>query len=242
MHRSLILCFLLLVAGAAHAKNISANAYSFNDNDTIPIALSYLNVNRLVVKGDAIASLSCPLSFCTSDSNPDDRSGSVALKINVRLPFTAHVSTVGGHNFTLFISPKATPAIVSEFVALNDYQKEPTVFDDKDFDYPMALAQFTKQMITHQHNDSLIKGFSLHEVDPKTLPKDTAPLAVIPKKIFRGVHYSGIIYEVVNQTDKPQTLTNAQFYSFSARSASLDRYRLAPSEKATLYIVTGERR
>lgn len=227
---------------SGHIDNVPANTYRFDDNDTISLPLSSNNLNRLVVRDDSITSFVCPIGFCTSSNSKADKSGSITLKINVAIPFTAHVGTKNGHNFTLFINPKSVPALVTEFIAINTHKTEPSIFDSKEFDYPMKVAMFTKQMIAHQLYKTKIAGFSLHIVDRKNLPKDRSPLAVIPMKVFRGKHYSGIIYEVTNQSKEPQTVTNAHFYSYAARSASLDREgELKPKESVLLYVVTGVR-
>lgn len=222
--------------------NVPANTYHFDDDDTISLPLSSNNLNRLVVRDDSITSFVCPIGFCTSSNSKTDKSGSITLKINVAVPFTAHVGTGNGHNFTLFVNPKSVPALVTEFVAINRHKSEPSIFDSKEFDYPMKVAMFTKQMIAHQLYKTKVSGFALHVVDRETLPKNRSPLAVFPMKIFRGKHYSGIIYEVKNQSKEVQTVTNAHFYSFAARSASLDREgELKPNESILLYVVTGVR-
>ena len=153
------ICALLLsvVSLTSVAKNIPANTYTFTENDTISLPLSSVNLNRLVVAQDSITAFTCPIGFCTTAGNKNDTSGSVTLKINVSLPFTAHIATLKGRNFTLFINPKRIPAVVTEFIAL---QYEPTaesVFD-KAFDYPTALAQFTKQMISWKRAGTPISG------------------------------------------------------------------------------------
>ncbi len=229
---------LSFLSGSLMAKNIPSSTYTFNDNDTIPIVLSSLNINRLVVRDDKIMGLDCPTGFCTSKGNKKDASGSITLSLNIALPFTAQVTTQKGRNFTLFITPRKIPGLVSEFIGNANTRTEKSVFT-REFDYPTALAQFTKQMMLWTEFSSPIAGFSLHNVDPTTLPKDTNPLAIIPQTVFVGQEYSGIIYKVVNQSSQPMTLSTAQFYSYSARSAAITKERLSPNEDMLLYIVTG---
>lgn len=220
------------------AKNLPSNTYPFNDNDTVPIVLSSLNINRLVVRDDKIIGLDCPTGFCTSKGNKQDASGSITLRLNIALPFTAQVTTKNGRNFTLFITPRAIPALVSEFIGTANTRQEKSVFT-RDFDYPAALTQFTKSMMLWSERGFLIDGFSLHHVDPSTLPKDTNPLAIIPQTVFVGKEYSGIIYRVLNQSSGQVTLSTSQFYSYSTRSAAITKDTLLPNEDMTLYIVTG---
>ena len=228
---------LLCMPWVIHAKSIPANTYSFAQNDTIVLPLSSVNTNRLVVKGDKILNVQCPKGFCLAKASQRDKSGSIHLKINIALPFTAHVFTEKGQNFSLFINPKAVPAVVSEFIP-RYAPSEQSVFE-KDMEYPLALGAFTKQMIQWRRTGTAVPGFIVRPIDPKTLPKDTTPLAIIPQTLFSGRPFSGIIYQVKNQSSKTMTLTEAQFYSYASRSASLDKTTLAPGEVTYLYIITG---
>lgn len=238
MSAALVLFFSSVFSLTVCAKNVPAKTYTFADNDTIPVKLSSINLNRLVVKNDKILALTCPVGFCTSHGNKNDKSGSITVKVNIALPFTAHISTQNGRNFALFINPKPTPAIVSEFVGVENRRKQPSVFT-RGFDYPVAIAEFTKAMINWTRFKTDISGFSVHHVDKNTLPKDKSPLAIIPQTVFVGKDYSGIIYELVNQSSNRITLSTAQFYSYAARSASLEKDSLSPGERTLLYVVTG---
>lgn len=229
----------LCVSQSAFAKNVPAKLYAFDDNDTIPIRLSSLNLNRLVVSDDKIATLSCPIGFCTTQGSSKDKSGSITVKLNIALPFTAHVSTTKGRNFALFITPRATPAVVSTFKASNSHVTKKSVFS-RGFDYPVQIAKLTKSMVLWTRFKTPIDGFKMHPVDQETLPKTTlSDLAVIPQTVFVGGDYSAIIYKLKNQTTTSMPITTAQFYSFAARSASISKDTLAPNEEALLYVVTG---
>lgn len=236
--QTLLAWFALVLSATALADNVSKASYTFTDGDTITVSLSSVNINRLVVKNDRIINITCPPGFCTATGNQNDKTGSVSVKLNVGLPFTAHLTTEKGRLFALFITPKATPSIVTEFVPQFHQHSEPTVFD-LEFDYPAAIAAFTEAMMIHYRDGTPVSGFSIHPVDPKTLPKDTSPLAVVPQTVLVGKDYSGIIYEVRNQSNKAVTLTTAQFYSYAARSAALDDYDLKPGEHTVLYLITG---
>jgi len=230
--------WLSFLSASLMAKNMPPNIYLFTDNDTIPIVLSSLNLNRLVVRDDKITVLDCPTGFCTSKGNKKDASGSVTLRLNIALPFTAQITTQKGRNFTLFITPRAIPALVSEFVGTATIHNEKSVFT-RLFDYPSALAAFTKQMIRWSDVNTPIPGFTQHDIDPASLPEDTHPLAIIPQTVFVGKSYSGIIYSVVNQSTSEMTLSTAQFYGRLTRSASIKKETLAPGATTLLYIVTG---
>lgn len=236
--RAYLLLLTMIFSGLAIAENVPSHSFTFMDNDTIPVQLSSLNLNRLVVKDDHIINFTCPTGFCTGLGNKNDKSGSINVRINVALPFNAHVTTQKGRNFSLFINPVARPAVVTEFIGIQNAQTQKSVFDQK-FDYPLALAEMTRSMINWKRYGYPISGFSVHHVDPKTLPKNRDSIALIPQTVFVGKDYSGIIYQVKNQSKKDVTLTNAQFYSYAARSASLDDFSLKAGETTTLYVVTG---
>lgn len=236
--RCLIAALLLaLMTPPAGAKNLPKVTYPFHEGDTIPLTLSSVDINRLVVSGDKILNLTCPHRFCTTTGHENDPTGSVSLKLNLDLPFTAHLTTEKGRLFALFITPTATPARISEFVP-SDGAKAPSVFD-RGFDYPGALAAFTKAMMRWQRSGTVMAGFSVHPVDPHTLPKPRGPLPLTPQTVFVGKAYSGLIYEVHNRTPHAVVLTTRQFYSEATRSAALDRAQLAPGATTHLYLVTG---
>ncbi|SON51587.1 putative conjugative transfer protein TraK (plasmid) [Vibrio tapetis subsp. tapetis] len=236
--RLCLLLFLLSTPLMAQAQNAEKVTYPFSNGDTIPLSLSSINLNRLVVANDRILSIVCPQGFCTSSGNQKDASGSITLKINIALPFTAHLTTEKGRLFALFISPKATPGFVSEFTWAQSHLEQDSVMQTS-ADYPKGLTRLTKAMMRFVHDKAPIEGFSQHPVDPATLPDDDAALAVIPTTVFVGRDYSGIIYTLRNQTQTLMTLTTAQFYSDSARSAALEAYELAPGASTTLYLITG---
>ncbi|WP_434568302.1 type-F conjugative transfer system secretin TraK (plasmid) [Vibrio chagasii] len=238
-HLISIICVLaLILTPFAMAQNASKVTHEFADGDTIPLALSSININRLVVKNDRILSIVCPKRFCTSSGNQKDASGSITLKINIALPFTAHLTTEKGRLFALFITPKATPALVTEFVWSESYKEQQSPIELA-ADYPAAMTSLTKAMMRFVHDGSPIAGFKRHDVDPKTLPKDESKLAIIPQTVFVGRDYSGVIYQLKNQGSSDIPLTTAQFYSYSARSAALEAYHLAPGQTTTLYLITG---
>lgn len=239
MKRRLIACLMLAsMTHVAYANNVPKSTFQFNDGDTIPIQLSSININRLLVKNDKITNITCPRGFCTSTGKQTDTTGSISVKLNIKLPFTAHVTTAKGRLFALFITPKATPAVVTEFIPNFQASEQKNIFQ-REFDYPTAIATFTKSMMLWQREKTPIAGFSVHPIDPKTLPKMKDELPVTPQTVFVGQDYSGIIYEVTNKSNKPVTLTTAQFYSYAARSAALDKFDLKAGESTHLYIVTG---
>ncbi|ARC95100.1 type-F conjugative transfer system secretin TraK (plasmid) [Vibrio coralliilyticus] len=228
----------LLVPMLATANNTKQSTYTFEDGDTISMPLSSLDVNKIRVKSDRIISIICPTGFCTNQNNAKDKTGSVAVKVNIQAPFTAQVTTEKGRLFALLINPKATPGQIVELTYAQAHLDQKSIFE-RQFDYPQALTEFTKAMMLWKRDKTPVPGFRIHFVDPDTLPEDTGPLPLTPQVVFSGKDYSGIIYQVTNQTSQTKTLTRSQFYSYAARSASLDSLVLAPGESTTLYLITG---
>lgn len=223
------------------AKNVAATTYTFDDNETLAVTLSSVDVNRLIVKDDKITSIDCPAGFCVVTGNKTDPSGAAKLKLNIRARFVAYVSTANGRQFGMLINPRPIPAVTSEFIGVQNTMSEPSVFD-KEAPYQTQLAEFTAQMIRWTETKSMMNGFRLHPVDPETV-KDTLndPLAIVPDTIFVGKEFSGIRYKLINNTKFTKQLTTAQFYSASSRSAALSQEILQPGESGWLYIVTGGR-
>ncbi|SUJ06909.1 TraK domain-containing protein [Shewanella morhuae] len=113
------------------AANTPPKHYGFNDSETVPIELSSVDINRLVVEGDKITSIDCPEGFCVVTGTKSDKSGAARVNLNLAMPFTAYVSTEKGRHFGLFISPKAIPAVTSIFTAEHYREEQPSVFDKK---------------------------------------------------------------------------------------------------------------
>lgn len=110
---------------AAKNTNTPPNTYTFNDNETVPVVLSSVDINRLVVKDDKIMSIDCPAGFCVGKSTRTDPTGAARLKLNIAVPFVAYVTTQKGRQFGMLISSRARPAVTSEFIGLQSTLAEP---------------------------------------------------------------------------------------------------------------------
>lgn len=246
------------------AANTPPKHYGFNDSETVPIELSSVDINRLVVEGDKITSIDCPEGFCVVTGTKSDKSGAARVNLNLAMPFTAYVSTEKGRHFGLFISPKAIPAVTSIFTAEHYREEQPSVFDKKT-PYPTMMTEFTAQMIRYLATGKPIDGYRVHVVNDdlerttvdseprgtetsiddamftrlnEQMPKP-AGLTTEPAFVFTGKHFNGIIYRVTNHAALPVTLTTAQFYSPTTRAAALSTYELAPQQTGHLFVVSG---
>ncbi|WP_338728991.1 type-F conjugative transfer system secretin TraK (plasmid) [Shewanella baltica] len=260
----LIFAACALLPLSALAENTPPKHYGFNDSETVPIELSSVDINRLVVEGDKITSIDCPEGFCVVTGTKSDKSGAARVNLNLAMPFTAYVSTEKGRHFGLFISPKAIPAVTSIFTAAHYREEQPSVFDKKT-PYPTMMTEFTAHMIRYLNTGKPIDGYQVHivnapiEASPthdeprgtetsvddlmftrlnEQLPKP-AGLTTEPAVVFTGKHFNGIIYRLTNHAALPVTLTTAQFYSPTTRAAALSAYELAPLQTGHLFVVSG---
>ncbi len=264
MKKALITACALLPFSSVFAANTPPKYYAFNDSETVPIELSSVDINRLVVEGDKITSIDCPEGFCVVTGTKTDKSGSARVNLNLAMPFTAYVSTEKGRHFGLFINPKAIPAVTSIFTPERYREEQPSVFDKKT-PYPTMITEFVAQMIRYQNTGNPIDGYRVHVVndgaespnidnEPRgtesaiddamfthlnaQMPKPTG-LTTEPSIVFSGKYFDGIIYRVTNHSSRPITLTTAQFYSPTTRAAALSTYELAPNQTGHLFIVSG---
>lgn len=246
------------------AANTPPKHYGFNDSETVPIELSSVDINRLVVEGDKITSIDCPEGFCVVTGTKSDKSGAARVNLNLAMPFTAYVSTEKGRHFGLFISPKAIPAVTSIFTAEHYREEQPSVFDKKT-PYQTMMTEFTAQMIRYLNTGKPIDGYRVHLISDGTEdtkvdnePRSTETsideamfsrlneqtpepegLTTKPVVVFTGKHFNGIIYRVTNHSEIQVTLTTSQFYSPTTRAAALSTYDLAPQQTGHLFIVSG---
>ncbi|NMS52824.1 TraK domain-containing protein, partial [Vibrio parahaemolyticus] len=49
------------------ASNVKKATFPFADGHTMPVNLSSVNINRLVVEDDKILTITCPHGFCTTN-------------------------------------------------------------------------------------------------------------------------------------------------------------------------------
>ena len=165
----------LLAPVLSFAGNTPKTVHHFDNGDTISLTLSSLDVNTLRVSHDRIVSITCPPGFCSSQTNPKDKFGTVNVNIGIQAPFTAQVATEKGRLFALLVSPKAVPGKIVELTYNQSHLDEPSYFE-RGFDYPIALTEFTKVMMRWRQHPAPISGVRIHHVDPDTLPKDDGPL------------------------------------------------------------------
>ena len=262
-HARMMLVMLMTVfTGNVSAKNSPPTHYQFNESETVPVVLSSVDINRLVVKNDKITSIDCPAGFCVVTSTKTDSSGAARVSLNLAAPFTAYISTAKGLNFGLFITPKAKPAVTSIFTAQYTRAERASSFD-KQSPYTSMMTDFTSQMIRYLATGEPIDGYRIHVIDNTKedvkraldnhrykgvgaaayhpVKKQTKPTGLTsePAVVFSGQHFNGIIYRLTNHSPQAMTLTTSQFYSPTTRAAALSTPNLKSHQVAHLFVVSG---
>lgn len=244
------------------AKNTPPTHYTFNDSETVPVELSSVDINRLIVANDKITSVDCPQGFCVITGAKGDNSGAAKVNLNLAVPFTAYVSTQKGRHFGLFITPKAKPAVTSIFTPEHYREEQPSVFD-KQTPYTTKMTEFITQMMRYHATGKPVDGYRVQVVNTVKAAVDSEPrstefsiddamftrlneqipkpagLTTEPAIVFTGKHFNGIIYRVTNHDAQTASLTTAQFYSPTTRAAALSTYELAPQQTSHLFVVSG---
>nr|WP_227992979.1 type-F conjugative transfer system secretin TraK [Shewanella sp. YLB-07] len=259
---TLSLALSMTLSGHALAQNTPPTQYHFNDSETVPVVLSSVDINRLVVKDDKITSIDCPEGFCVVTGTKTDNSGAARMSLNLAAPFTAYISTAKGRHFGLFITPKAKPAVTSIFTANPNAQTHPSAFD-KDSPYTSMMSEFIAQMMHYLATGAQINGYQVHLIDntqealkqalnrrshkgfahrsvstEDPLPTPTG-LTTEPAMVFTGKHFNGIIYRLTNHSPHVMPLTTAQFYSATVRAAALSTPSLNSQQVGHLFVVSG---
>ncbi|MGR5367912.1 type-F conjugative transfer system secretin TraK [Photobacterium damselae] len=218
---------------------------SFNDNETVPLTLSSLDINRLVVKHDRITSVTCPTGFCTLPMNgagddtaaPSDPQGASLIGINVQEPFTLYVTTEKGHSFGAFVRPMAVPAVTTVFVSMERDTRKASAFEKRS-PYTQMLATLVKHMI----RETTPEGYTVTPIAATSSSHaiNQAGLTITPKTQYQGEHFTGVVYTVTNKTGQARSLVSTSFYRPGVKAVSFSSYTLLPHSSVLMYQVTGQ--
>lgn len=236
---------LVMVASSAFAAQ-PPSMLDFSNNETLTVKLSSVDINRLVVRDDKITNVVCPSGFCTlpmgqgaaGSAIPLDKSGAALIALNVEEPFTFYVSTLKGKNFGVFVTPLRIPAVTTEFVSSERDTSAAFTFEASS-PYQEMLVEVMKSMMRFQDTQTVPEGFVYTKIEEKK--RKPAELDVIPRHVFSGHLFSGLIYEVKNNAPSDIKLNNTRFYVNGLRALSLDKKVLRAGESTLMYqIVSGE--
>lgn len=162
------LFLLTLFSFGVQATNRAPSEYHLNDNDTVQVTLSSVDLNRLTVKDDAISSVHCPSGFCVIDKQ-NDSSGGVLLSVKssamstqsgdlVYPPFTLFIDTQLGRHFGVLVVPLAQPAQTAIFT-VKENQVAALMKKQKNTPYLTQLTSLMKNATLAAEQQSELSGF-----------------------------------------------------------------------------------
>lgn len=206
----------------------SAQTISFADNEQISVVLSSSDINRLVVQGDKIQNINAPLSLYNAKN---DAGGAAYITLLSTLPFTMYLTTVGGHNFSLFVNPR--PIVGKSVIFQPTSTFAVTKPWEENSNYQKILVTLVKNMVNHQTPD----GYLYREAG-KVKSSDFCSIANLkPLAFYSSSQLTGIIFELKNKKKKPITLHPADFYRPGVRAVALSQQVVNPAATVFLYEV-----
>ena len=210
-------------------KNNAQNI-TFSDNEQISVTLSNTDINRIAILGDKIQNINAPVGLYTARNDPN---GAAYLTFTGTLPFTMYLTTVGGHNLSLFINPR--PIVGKAVIFQPTSASATTAHWEETSSYQKILVTLITGMINHQNPD----GY-LYSATQKPKSTDFYGLANLkPVAFYTGSHLTGVIFEVKNKTKELITLRPAYFYQPGVRAVALSSQTINPQATAFLYEVLG---
>ncbi|EEX34492.1 MULTISPECIES: TraK domain-containing protein [Vibrio] len=206
-----------------------AQPHLFVSGDTVTLELNQRSLNRLYVDNDKILNLTCPTHQCEVVQNPSDQAGSILLGLSEPHPFTAHLFTEQGRLLALEVQPSDTTTRVHRFIP-------------GDASHPQTLNTrilgFVKDLMHWSSGEEPSVSMTIARVTHASVMAHRGDLELTPVAVARQGPLSGIIYEVLNTSEGPTSISNRDFYSPSALAASLDRNELPAGERTRLYLIT----
>lgn len=223
-----IICLLinLLLASQVYATQIKGVV----DNETITAKISSLDITRIIVQGDRIKSLKGIRGAYTREN--DENNGEVYLQptaIYQNAPFTVLIETEKSRHFTLLLTPVAVPGGTLMLVPKGVGRVEAARFEQSS-DYQATLSHLVRAMAT----DTVPEGYSVSEVDNKTLYHFGNIATLRLKTIYQGLHFQGQIYELTNTQSFAIRLDEKQFFKQGISAVSLENVVVAPHGKIKL--------
>lgn len=206
----------------------SAQNISFSDNEQVSVTLSNTDINRIAIQGDKIQNINAPMGLYTARN---DVNGAAYLTFNGTLPFTMYLTTVGGHNLSLFINPR--PIVGKAVIFQPTTASATTAHWEETSSYQKILVTLITGMINHQTPDGYLYG-ETHK------PKSTDFYCIAnlkPLAFYTGSHLTGVVFEIKNKTKESITLRPAYFYQPGVRAVALSRQTINPQATAFLYEV-----
>lgn len=226
MRKLIFILISLLLMSEAEATQIKGVI----DNETVAAKISSLDITRIIVQGDRIKSLKGIRGAYTREN--DENNGEVYLQPTATFQnaaFTVLIETEKGRHFTLLLTPVSVPGGTLMLVPKGVGKAEAARFE-KASDYQTTLSQLVRAMAT----DTMPEGYSVTQVDNKTLYHFGNIATMRLKTIYQGYYFQGQIYELTNTQSYPIHLDEKQFFKQGISAVSLESITVAPHGKIKL--------
>lgn len=221
---------VIVLSGLSAIGSVYAKTLSFSENQTLPVALSSTNINRIVVPNDQINNVVCPTGFCLSKHNANDQSGSAYIQVLTQNQFTLYLSTASGHQVSLAITPtksEGNTLVLTPASANTKAQAWETASS-----YRTTLLTLVRNMINGTTPDGY--GFTtINHADAQKVFKGSGTLTM--QALWSGNYLNGVSYIFKNLTSTTLTLPESAFYHPGVRLVATTEQKVNPGESEIVY-------
>lgn len=208
----------------------SATTLSFSENETLPVALSNTNINRIVVSHDQITHIICPTNACVSKHDNNDTSGSVYVEVSTNKAFTLFVSTANGHHVSLSVTAVKSNGKTLVLNPLGANQKA-QVWETQS-SYRTLLMNLIRDMM----NNVVPSGYGFSDITNSSWKKvfdGSARMKIV--SLWTGNYLMGVEYVLKNVSKKALVIPDSAFYHPGVRLVAQTRESVAPKDSETVY-------
>ncbi len=200
----------------------------FHEGDQLTLSLSNIDVNRLAVADDLLATVSCPSNMCVTHQ---DKTGSAYVTLNTATPFSLFAVTQTGRHFSILVTPTAEPGLTYELIPQDSNEK--ALHWEEEGPYAERLVDLIKSMMRGETPE----GYGYHSVsEAVSVPfANSASLTLIAR--YQGDHFSGLVYEIHSNLKKSLLLTPNGFYDKNVKAVALSTQSLEQGEVGYVYEV-----
>lgn len=211
----------------------------FKNGQQLGLSLSNVEVNHLVVAGDALKHISCTDNVCDVKNYADDATGSAYVSIGTGQPFTMHLVTASNRYFSIQVNPITSPGVTYQFQPLSGGIK--TGSWEKSSDYELMLSEVLSQVVNQQTPDD----FGFMDCTGKTMCPGMTKFSIagvidaVPFEEFTGEALKVQAYKITNKTHYTINLYEETLAENNPtiRAMALTKQTLAPKEMGVLYQV-----
>jgi len=236
-----ILATLCVASLPVMAKNQPPTHYTLNDNDTTQIALSSVDMNRLMVDDDTISAIHCPTGFCVTGKT--DGSGGALLSLANGEPFTLFSDTTKGRHIGVLVLPASTPGKTIMLDVAPTLQEELDTIEHS-AGYDAKYVALIKDILSSYWHHTPLQGYQIQHFNKRQQAKRLTRYGVIdaqPLVQYTDGHVTGTVYLLSNHSDDTVPLTPEMFHHGRMPALSLASDRLQGHHVSTLLTLTRER-